>query len=205
MHRVIRVALLDDHPAVLAGLQRLIEAEPDLSLVAAADTDEALLRDPEHAHADVVVTDYDLSRGDGLSLCQRLKARTPAPAVVIYSAYAGPALALAGRIAGADAIVDKGAPVEELLAAIRRVIEGTKEMPELPNDLRQGAMARLDDEDIAVAAMLLAGTSHQGIADALRIDRCDVTRRARRILTRLRPNGARSRDRGWDPRARQPA
>jgi DNA-binding NarL/FixJ family response regulator len=60
-------------------------------------------------------------------------------------------------------------------------------------------MARLDDEDIAVAAMLLAGTSHQGIAEALRIDRSDVTRRARRIVTRLRPTGSRSRDGDRDP------
>jgi two-component system capsular synthesis response regulator RcsB len=186
---VIRLALLDDHPAVLAGLQRLVEAEPDLSLLAAAETEEALLRDLGHAWADVIVSDYDLARGDGLALCQRLKARPRPPAVVIYSAYAGPALSLVARIAGADAVVDKGAPVGELLATIRAASDGPTTMPDLPQELRQAAMARLDDDDVAVAAMLLAGSSHQGIAEALRIERAEVIKRTRRIVSRVRPTG----------------
>lgn len=44
MRAVIRIALLDDHPAVLAGLQRLVEAPPGLSLLAAVETEEALWR-----------------------------------------------------------------------------------------------------------------------------------------------------------------
>ncbi len=186
---VIGVALLDDHPAVLAGLQRLVQAEPDLSLVAAVEHEEALWRHLDRLRADVVVTDYDLARGNGLVLCQRLKERPQAPAVVIYSAYAGPALALAARIAGADAVVDKGAPVEELLATIRTVKHGPIDMPEIPDELRQAAIARLDDDDVAVAAMLLAGTPHEDIAEALRIDRRHVRRRARRIVTGVSPNG----------------
>jgi DNA-binding NarL/FixJ family response regulator len=190
MRPVIRVALLDDHPAVLAGLQRLVEGESNLSLVAAVEREEALWRHLAGLRADVVVTDYDLARGNGLVLCQRLKERPQAPAVVIYSAYAGPALALAARIAGADAVVDKGAPVEELLTTIRTVKDRPIDMPEVPDELRQAAIARLDDDDVAVAAMLLAGTSHQDIAEALRIDRRDVTSRARRIVRRVSSNGS---------------
>jgi two-component system, NarL family, response regulator DevR len=186
---VIRIALLDDHPAVLAGLQRLVEAEPDLSLLAAAETEEALLQRLEHARPGVIVSDYDLARGDGLAVCQRLKESPRPPAVVIYSAYAGPALALAANMAGADAVVDKGAPVGELLATIRATRNGPIAMPDVPCELRRAAMARLDDDDVAVAAMLLAGSSHQGIAEALRIERAEVINRTRRIVSRVRPNG----------------
>jgi DNA-binding NarL/FixJ family response regulator len=189
MRVVIRIALLDDHPAVLAGLQRLVEAEPGLSLLAAVETEEALWRRLDRTWPEVVVSDYDLARGDGLALCQRLKERPRPPAVVIYSAYAGPALALAARIAGADAVVDKGAPVGDLLATIRATGNGPTAMPELPCEVRQAAMARLDDDDVAVAAMLLAGSSHEGIAEALRIERGEVIQSARRIVSRVRPNG----------------
>jgi DNA-binding NarL/FixJ family response regulator len=199
---VIRVALLDDHPAVLAGLQRLVEAEPDLSLLAAAESQEALLRHLDGTGADVVVADYDLGRGDGLALCQRLKERPRAPAVVIYSAYAGPALALGARIAGADAVLDKGAPVRELLATIRAVADGAIAMPEIPHELRQAAIARLDDDDVPVAAMLLTGTPHQDIAEALRIERLEVTQTARRIVTRVRRNGSPHADADRDPGTR---
>jgi DNA-binding NarL/FixJ family response regulator len=186
---VIRIALLDDHPAVLAGLQRLVEADPGLSLLVAVETEEALWRQLDRTRPDVVVSDYDLARGDGLALCQRLKERPRPPAVVIYSAYAGPALALAARMAGADAVVDKGAPVGELLATVRATGNAPTAMPDVPCELRQAAMARLDDGDVAVAAMLLAGSSHQSIAEALRIERGDVLKSTRRIVSRIRPNG----------------
>jgi DNA-binding NarL/FixJ family response regulator len=187
---VIRIALLDDHPAVLAGLQRLVEAEPDLSLLAAAESQEALLRHLDGERADVVVADYDLRRGDGLALCQRLKERPRAPAVVIYSAYAGPALALGARIAGADAVIDKGGSVRKLLATIRAVADGVIAMPQIPHELRQAAIARLDDDDVPVAAMLLTGTPHQDIAEALSIERREVTQTARRIVTGVRRDGS---------------
>ncbi len=118
---MIHIALLDDHPAVLAGLQRLVEAEPHLWLVAAAGREQALWPHLDRRRADVVVSDYDLARANGLVVCQRLKQRPRPPAVVIYSAYAGPALTLAARLAGADAVIDKGAPVEQLLATIHTV------------------------------------------------------------------------------------
>jgi DNA-binding NarL/FixJ family response regulator len=189
-HTVIRVAILDDHPAVLAGLERLANSAPDLDPVATAATPKALWRALDGRGADVVVVDYDLARGDGLAVCQRLKERPRPPAVVVYSAYAGPALAVAARIARADALVNKSAPVDELLSAIRRVAGGKTVLPAVNHDLHHAAMSRLDDDDVAVAAMLLSGTSLQGIAATLGIERRDVASRARRIIARLRPNRA---------------
>lgn len=136
----------------------------------------------------MVVSDYDLARGDGFALCQRLKEEPRPPAVVIYSAYAGPALVLAARMAAADAVVEKGAPVEELLARIRARGTGPTAMPDVPCELRQAAIGRLDEDDVAVAAMLLTGSSHQRIAEALRLERGEVIRRTRRIVSRVRPN-----------------
>lgn len=184
---MIRVGVLDDHPAVRAGLLRLLADAPGLRPVAGADSAEELWRQLDAAHADVVIVDYDLARGDGLALCQRLKQRVRPPAVVIYSAYAGPSLAISARIAGADALVDKRAPASELLGAVRRVAAGELVIPDVSRDLRDAAIARLAPGDMPVASMLLAGTSHPGIAETLATDRRDVIRRARRIVGRLRP------------------
>lgn len=184
---VLRVAILDDHPAVLAGLQRLVERAEGLEPVIAVDTAEALFRALEHARADVVVLDYDLARGDGLTLCHRLTERVRPPAIVVYSAYAGPALAVAARVAGARALIDKRAPAGELLEAIRRVASGEVLIPAIPLDVREAAIGRLEPDEVPVASMRLAGTSHQGIAEALGTDRRDVVRRVRRIVGQLRP------------------
>jgi DNA-binding NarL/FixJ family response regulator len=186
---MLRVALLDDHPAVLAGLHRLLESTPDLEAVCVTDNAPQLLRELDGDRPDVVVLDYDLARGDGLTLCQTLKQRARPPAVVIYSAYAGPALAISSRLAGADALVDKRAPVGELVEAIRRVADGESIAAEVAPDAQQAAVRRLSPDDVPVASMLLAGTSHHGIAEALATDRRDVARRVRRIVGQLRPTG----------------
>jgi two-component system, NarL family, response regulator DevR len=187
---VIRVAVLDDHPAVLVGLRRLLESGEDLSLVTAADNPERLFRALCTTRADVVILDYHLTDGDGLAVCRRLKDGVRRPGVVIYSAYAGPALAFASRIAGADAIVDKRADVSELLDAVRGVAGGASTLPEVPLEVHHALMARLEADELPVAAMLLAGTPDHGIADALGTDRRDIAQRARRILARIGPHAA---------------
>jgi len=183
---MIRVAVLDDHPAVLAGLRRLIERSADLEPVAFVETDRELTGTLDERSADVVVVDYDLGRGDGLAVCQRLKARPRPPKVVIYSAYAGPALAVTTRLARADGMVNKSEPVSALLSAIRRVAGGETVLPEVPLDLRHAALGRLDGRDAPIAAMLLAGTSDADIAETLGLERRDVAARAHRIVARLR-------------------
>lgn len=185
---MIRLALLDDHPAVLAGLRRLVEPEPDLVVVGAAPSAAEL--GPQRA--DVVVLDHDLAHSDGLSLCRRIKDRPDAPAVVIYSAFPSSALALAARVAHADAVVNKTEPVASLLAAIRAVAAGNTVLPEIPREAYGPAVGRLPGEDLPVLAMLLDGESPPAIAEALRTEPAEIEWRAQRIIARVRP-GARQR------------
>jgi DNA-binding NarL/FixJ family response regulator len=72
---MIRVALLDDHPAVLTGLLRLLQPAADVQVVAAEPGAVALARALNRRRADVVVTDYQPERGDALALCSRIKSR----------------------------------------------------------------------------------------------------------------------------------
>jgi DNA-binding NarL/FixJ family response regulator len=184
---MIHLALLDDHPAVLAGLRRLIEHEPDLLIVGAAPNASQLAREIGEQRADVLVLDHDLARSDGLAHCRRIKDRPHPPAVIIYSAFASAALALAARVAHADAVVDKTEPVSRLLAAIRSVAAGETVLPAIPRDAYETATARLNHDDLPILAMLLGGESLPAIADAMRTDRAEIAWRAQRIIGRLRP------------------
>src|SRR4051794_27148089 len=98
---MLRVAVLDDHPAVLGGLERLIRQTPGMETLIVAPTAEELFGEIGARRVDLVVLDYRLSKSDGLSVCQRLKERAMAPRVVLYTAYAGLRMALAARVAGA--------------------------------------------------------------------------------------------------------
>jgi DNA-binding NarL/FixJ family response regulator len=184
---MLRVALLDDHPAVLAGLRRLIEPQADMTVVAAAPTVAELSQLLSVTPADALVLDYDLARGDGLMHCLRAKRRSRPPAVIIYSAYSGHGLVLAARAAGADGVVDKAEPVQHLLAAIRGAVAGEVAMPAVPHAAYEAAIATLDDEDLPILAMLLDRTSLDGMAQSLGKSPAELSWRTQRIVARLRP------------------
>jgi DNA-binding NarL/FixJ family response regulator len=184
---LIRIALLDDHPAVIAGLRRLVEPEADLTVVAAAATAPELARALDGVRADVLVLDHDPARGDGLAHCWRVKDGANPPSVVIYSAYAGPASILAARAAQADAVVDKADDVQLLLSAIRAVARGETVLRPLPRDAFEAAVNRLEDDDLPVFAMLLDRQPAEVIANALGAERSEVSWRVQRIIGKLRP------------------
>jgi DNA-binding NarL/FixJ family response regulator len=179
---MLRVAILDDHPAVLAGLRRLIEAEHDMTVVAAAANPAELAKQIDGIRVDVLVLDYDLAAAGGLACCRRVKSRPRAPRVVVYSADATPALTLAARAAQADGVIGKAEPIPVLLSSIRRIAQGEAVMPPLRHEAYEAVIARIDDEDLPILAMLL----DDAIAATLRIDRTAVDWRAQRIVGRLR-------------------
>ena len=183
---MIRVALIDDHPALVAGLTAVLRAEPGIVPVGtAADGAEA-----EHllyqTQPDLVLLDYHLPRGDGLQLCQRIKRRVPAPKVLIYSAYADAWLGFAARAAGADGVASKAAPARELYELIRRVARGESVLPPVSAEHLNDAAARLDSEDLPLLGLLLDGTAPHDIADTLRIAPGALPGRIDRVLAHLR-------------------
>lgn len=190
--RRARIAVLDDHAAVRLGLERVLRREPGLRFVAALGDERELLGAIAREPVDVVVLDYELARGDGLSVCQRLKQGERPPAVLIYSAYAGPGLLVAAAIAQADAVVGKAEPVSHLLDSIRRVARGERLVPAPAGDRLAAATARVEPNDAPVVALLVDGATVSEIARALSIDEREAVSRTRRVIGRLHPRrGAR--------------
>jgi DNA-binding NarL/FixJ family response regulator len=184
---MIRIAVLDDHPAVLAGLQRLLQPARDMEVLAAAADEVALARALCGRRPDVLIVDYDPGRGDALALCRRVKGRPGTPRVLIYTAYAGPALTIAARAAQADGLVDKREPAQALMTAIRGIADGENVMPTVSRGEFEAAVARLDDSDLPIFAMLLDGAPVPTIAEGLRTDEREAARHAQRVVGRLRP------------------
>lgn len=183
---MIRVALVDDHPALVAGLTAVLRAEPGIVPVGtAADAAEA-----EHllyrTQPDLVLLDYHLPRGDGLQLCRRIKTNVPAPKVLMYSAYADTWLGFVARVAGADGVASKAAPARELYDLIRRVARGEKVLPAESFEHRREAAQRLGDEDGPMLSLLLDGCPPHDIAQTLRLDPATLPGRIDGILGRLR-------------------
>jgi two-component system response regulator DesR len=182
---MISVLVVDGHPAVRGGLDALLGREPDIECVAAvAGTGElwALLRS---ARPDVVVLDPAVDRGEGMFACFRIKHRGGAPGIVLYTATADRGFSVPASVAQADEIVVKGAPADELLAAIRRLASGARAPARLDPELVDAACARLDASDLPVARLLVGARPVAEIAARLGVRPPEVWVAALRILRRL--------------------
>ena len=183
---MIRLLLVDDHPALRAGLTAVLRAEPGLVPLGAARDEEELWPALNRTKPDVVVLDYHLPPADGLVLCRRIKRTIPAPAVLLYSAYADASLVIPAGLAGADGLVNKGAPANELYDAIRSVAKGERVLPPISRELLDDAQKRLDDEDIPVLMMALDGTPEGEIAKTMGIQPDEMSHRLDKMISRLK-------------------
>jgi DNA-binding NarL/FixJ family response regulator len=193
-HRDIRVLVVDDHPAIRAGLEGLLTGERGFDCIATLAETNRLLEAVSEIRPDVVVLDYALGGDDGLTTCFRVKQQNAPPAVVLYSAYVDHVFTVPAAIAQADATVSKNAPVSELLGAIRDVASRGPRRPNLNHELIQAASERLFTDDLPIAAMLLSATPVTEIARSVDMPVTDVRRRALRIIGRLQAGNRRRQD-----------
>jgi DNA-binding NarL/FixJ family response regulator len=180
-----RVLIVDDHPAMQAGLTAVLRSEPGFVPVGAVETEFELWPALTRTRPDVVLLDYNLPDVDGLTVCRSIKSEALAPAVILYSAFADGSMTIPAVLAGADGILDKGVPPRELFAAIRDVIAGGDALPPISPEQLHAASTVLDDDDLPILGMLVERTPTNGIADILGLDHVALTRRIGRMLDQL--------------------
>jgi DNA-binding NarL/FixJ family response regulator len=182
---VIRALIVDDHPAVLSGLVSAFRSEPGLVPLGTATGVSAALIEAERVRPNVALIDYRLADGDGLVLCHELKRLASPPAVLIYSAFARRELALAARVAGADGMVDNGAPLNELFDAVRTVARGGMALPALRPETVERTVTGLEPEDLSILGMRIDGATLSEIGAVLHLEERELSRRLRALVGRL--------------------
>ncbi len=180
-----RLLVVDDHPAVRAGLRELLADEADFHVVAAVATAEAGVDIAKREPVDVAVVDYQLGGRNGLWLSRKLKRLADPPAVLIYSAYTDGVLAAAAVVAEADAIVSKGRIGSDLCHEIRCAASGARHLPAIPPRLGESLRRRLDHEEQAIFGLLLAGFDPAEVAGTLGLSPAAMESRLWELLRRL--------------------
>ena len=186
----LAVVLTDDHPIVRAGLRAVIDAEPDMSVVAEYATAEELLAALEAGlRADVICLDLRFGPGR-MSGSQAAAELSPgAPPVLILTTYDSDAEILAAVEAGATGYLLKDAPTEELTAAIRaaaagQVALGPAIQRKLMGRLRAPSVA-LTRRELEVLSLVAAGRSNDEIAAELFLSRATVKTHLVHIFDKL--------------------
>jgi two-component system response regulator DevR len=128
----IRVFVLDDHELVRRGINELLGAEDDLTVVGEAATGTEAVERIASARPDVAVLDVRLSESpsgdesleDGIAVCREIRSSHPDVACIILTSFADDEALFASIMAGAAGYVLKRIRGNELTSAIRRVAAG---------------------------------------------------------------------------------
>ncbi len=174
------IVLVDDHPAVRAGLRGLIEDEEGLRVVASAATAREGFEAIADTQPELALVDLHLPDDDGLSLCLRTRTLPVPPRVIIYSAFADAGLAVRAVIAGAEGVLPKATPPRVLLDALHN---GLRE--DLDTRALRAVGERLDPADLPILGMLTHGVDSSEIEMTLGLEPAWLEARRWAMLTRL--------------------
>lgn len=119
-----KILVVDDHPMMREGLRGIINREPDLVVCGEADSVRKALLLVEKNPPDLALVDITLTEQSGLELVKDLKALRPALPVLAISMHDESLYAERMLRAGARGYITKHQPPEELLKAIRMILDG---------------------------------------------------------------------------------
>lgn len=202
----IRVMLVDDQVLLRTGFRMVLQAQPDMEVVAEAGDGAEALEALRTTPVDVVLMDVRMPKLDGVEATRRIcgaPGRTSdddGPRVLILTTFDLDEYAFAALKAGASGFMLKDVPPDELLAAIRAVHSGdavvapstTRRLidrfaPMLPSAAEPGSaeLQRLTDREREVLLLVAQGLSNGEIAERLVLSEATVKTHVGRILTKL--------------------
>lgn len=175
MKEMIRVLLVDDHETVRHGLRLLVNAQPDMTVVAEAGDGQSALDVLGKAKPTVVVLDLTMPGMSGLSTAKAMKA-TAQVAIIALTRHDDDAYVQELIACGAVGYVLKQSPSDELLRAIRSVASGGRHFdPALPapdharDPRRRTATAPVTPRELEVLRLTALGHSNKDMADQMNI------------------------------------
>jgi two-component system, NarL family, response regulator NreC len=173
---MIRVVLAEDHETVREGLRLLIDAQPDMEVIAEVADGRAAVEAATALAPDVVVLDLSMPGMSGLAAARALKSAGTSTAIVALTRYDDDAYVQELLESGAAGYVLKQSASSELVRAIHSAAGGTRYLdPALPpsnvsrDPRRRASTPRATEREVEVLRLIAIGHSNKDIAAALDI------------------------------------
>ena len=196
----LRLVIAEDHLLVREGVRRLLEADPELEVVAVCGDLDSLFAAVDSERPDVVVTDIRMPPGnsdEGLQAADRLRTTHPDVGVVVLSQYATPSYALALLEGGTDGrsylLKERVQEPEQLGSAIRAVASGGSMIDSkvvevlVAEDARgeRSPLRSLTERERDVLREMAAGKSNAAIGESLFLAERSVEKVIHSIFSKL--------------------
>lgn len=189
--------VVDDHEIVRKGIKSLLDAVPDMVVVAEADSVRDAIVQAARTHPQVVVMDVSLPDGSGIEATRQIRAERPETQVVMLTSFADEEALFASILAGAAGYVLKEIHGVDLVSAIRTVSEGRGLIdPAMTNIvleklrrssglLKDELLARLTPHEERILALIADGRTNREIGDELHLAEKTVKNYVSSILSKL--------------------
>ena len=191
---MISLVIADDHELIREGVKKILRSTQGMRVAAEAADLPATLAHVARHQPDVVVLDISLPGYEGLEGLAELRRHYPAQRVVVLSMYGEEQYGLAALRAGAAGYVTKTMAAEELVKAVRQVVEGgTYVGPRLAELLARQAVSkepaaaheRLTEREREILALIGAGLQVKQVAAQLDISVSSVNTYRSRIFQKM--------------------
>jgi two-component system, NarL family, invasion response regulator UvrY len=191
---MIEVFVLDDHPIVRQGLEKILEQEAEMRVTGQAGTYLEFVELLKSRTPDVIILDITMPDRSGLDVLKDLRAMYPDIPVLIMSVHDEKHFATRTIKAGAAGYLNKMSVSDELVTAIRRVVSGRKYISlkvaeQLADELDKPSNGKphevLSDREFQVMCMIAGGMKSQEIADQLGISPKTVSTYRERLLAKM--------------------
>jgi DNA-binding NarL/FixJ family response regulator len=183
----IRILCVDDHPLVREGLAAVINSQPDMQLLGQASNVQEALQEFRKGQPDVTLMDVRLPGESGIDAVAEIRREFPAARIIMLTTFEGDVEIQRALQAGARAYLLKSMPPKELLAAIRQVHTGKKQIPaqvaaRLAEHLSD---EKLTEREIEVLREIAGGNRNRDIAEKLFIAEETVKVHIKHIMEKL--------------------
>jgi DNA-binding NarL/FixJ family response regulator len=172
MPEKISILLVDDHSLVRQGFRRILEDEPDLSVVGEAGDGNEAVRLACELKPTVIVMDCALPGASGLIATRKILDSAPEQIILMLSMHSEETWVRQALDAGARGYVLKNAVDLELPAAVRKVAAGEIVLdPQVsrPAALKGERNAGLTTRELEILQLIVDGKSNKEIADVLKL------------------------------------
>lgn len=192
--KMIRILVVEDHTIVRKGLKQILEESPDIGLVDEARNGKEGIEKIRKNDYDIVLLDISLPGRGGLDVLKQFKIIKPELPVLILSMYPEEQYAVRSLRAKASGYLTKESAPDELINAIRMVVDGRKYITsslaeklafEIEVDKDKLPHEMLSDREYQVVCMIASGKRVKEIAESLSLSVKTISTYRSRILRKM--------------------
>jgi DNA-binding NarL/FixJ family response regulator len=194
-NELIQLAIVDDHPVVIEGLQRLLGSRHYLNVAGSFTSGAAFLEFMKANRTDIVLLDISLPDTNGMELCKEIKKRSPSTCVLVLSNHSERSIIMQMLQNGASGYLLKNASADELLSCIHEALNGqisfSQEIRQIiarpsAHELRE--LPQLTRREKEILHFISDGMTTPQIAEKLNLSQLTIETHRRNLLQKFDVN-----------------